>query len=32
MFLEGKDPKSALTAASKKATSAMADYNTRLGG
>jgi sn-glycerol 3-phosphate transport system substrate-binding protein len=32
MFLQGKDPKSALTAAAQNATSAMQDYNTRLGG
>ncbi len=32
MFLEGKDPKSALKAAAGNATAAMKDYNTRLGG
>ena len=32
MFLEGKDPKSALKDAADNATAAMKDYNTRLGG
>jgi sn-glycerol 3-phosphate transport system substrate-binding protein len=32
MFLQGKDPKSALKDAAKNATSSMEDYNTRLGG
>ena len=32
MFLEGKDPKGALQDASKNATTAIDDYNTRLGG
>ncbi len=32
MFLEGKNPKSALTAASKNSTTAIDDYNTRIGG
>jgi sn-glycerol 3-phosphate transport system substrate-binding protein len=32
MFLQGKDPKSALTDAAKNATASMEDYNTRLGG
>lgn len=32
MFLEGKDPKAALKAASENATSVMDDYNARIGG
>jgi sn-glycerol 3-phosphate transport system substrate-binding protein len=32
MFLQGKDPKRALTAASQNANAAIDDYNTRLGG
>ncbi len=32
MFLEGKDPKAALKAAAQNATSAMDEYNTRIGG
>jgi sn-glycerol 3-phosphate transport system substrate-binding protein len=32
MFLEGKDPKAALTTANQNATTAIDDYNTRLGG
>ncbi|HEX9467393.1 MAG TPA: extracellular solute-binding protein, partial [Acidimicrobiia bacterium] len=32
MFLEGKDPKTALKTAADSATTAMKDYNTRLGG
>jgi sn-glycerol 3-phosphate transport system substrate-binding protein len=32
MFLEGKDPKAALKAATQNATAAIADYNSRIGG
>ena len=32
MFLEGTDPKSAITTAAKNATTAIQDYNSRIGG
>jgi hypothetical protein len=32
MFLEGKDPKAALAAAAQNATTAIDDYNSRIGG